>query len=105
MIGCRILDQYKEGLYVHTTLPSRPNYLMSMVSGFDSGFEVWLISGESVCRSFQVEDWDYPNGTFVGTRRGTSGPICDQSSLPSGKIFLNQSMQQIAYEAVQNFLP
>lgn len=56
-------------------------------------------------RALTGEDWDYPNGTFVGARRGTSGPICDQSSLPSGKIFLNQSMQQIAYEAVQNFLP
>jgi hypothetical protein len=50
-------------------------------------------------------DWGYPSGTFVGAKSGTGGPICDQSILSGGKVFLDQQMQRIAFEVVHRYLP
>lgn len=48
--------------------------------------------------------WDYPSGAFVGAKSGTGGPICDQTTLEGGKMFLNQTLQDLAFEAVRLYL-
>jgi hypothetical protein len=49
--------------------------------------------------------WEYTSGTFVGAEGGTGGPICDQTILEGGKMYLEQHLQDLAYQAVQPYLP
>jgi hypothetical protein len=56
-------------------------------------------------RALTGENWEYASGTFVGAKGGTGGPICDQATLSGGEMFLNESMQEIAYTVVQKYLP
>lgn len=49
--------------------------------------------------------WEYPSGTFVGAKGGTGGPVCDQTILEGGKMFLEERLQDLAYQAVQAYLP
>jgi hypothetical protein len=48
--------------------------------------------------------WEYPSGTFVGAKGGTGGPICDQTILAGGEMYLEQHLQDLAFQAVEPYL-
>lgn len=56
-------------------------------------------------RALTGENWEYASGTFVGAKGGTGGPICDQATLSGGEVFLNESMQEMAYTVVKKYQP
>jgi hypothetical protein len=58
-----------------------------------------------LARGLVMEDWEYPSGTFVGAKSGTGGPVCDQSILEGGKMFRDATLQELAYKAVQPYIP
>lgn len=44
---------------------------------------------------------NYPTGTFVASRKGMTGPMCDQTQVPEGEVFGNRDKQNAAYDAVR----
>ena len=49
-------------------------------------------------------EWQYMSGTFVAAQVGTAGPICDQTETPNGAMFLDDELQELAYQAIQKYL-
>jgi hypothetical protein len=47
------------------------------------------------------DDFDYPNGAFVGAQSGTGGPMCEQTLLEGGRQLADYEIQQLAYQVVQ----
>ena len=49
-------------------------------------------------------EYSYSSGAFVAAMSGTGGPVGDQTLLPGGKMFLDERLQKLAYEAVQQHM-
>jgi len=49
-------------------------------------------------------EYTYSSGAFVGSMSGTGGPVGDQTHLPDGKMFLDERLQTLAYEAVRQHM-
>lgn len=43
---------------------------------------------------------DYPSGSFVASKRGTTGKVADQTSLRSGKKYADRKKQKAAFVAL-----
>ncbi|KAG7371222.1 hypothetical protein IV203_019792 [Nitzschia inconspicua] len=54
--------------------------------------------------SQQQQEFDYPNGCFVGAQAGTGGPLCEQSALEGGKQLSDPEIQRLAYQVVQDLI-
>ena len=52
------------------------------------------------------EGWDdYPSGTYVSSKKGYIGDVCDVTKeLKKGKVFADEAKQDLVYEAVRQFL-
>ena len=52
------------------------------------------------------EGWDdYPSGTYVSSKKGYIGDVCDVTAeLKKGKVFADEAKQDLVYEAVRQFL-
>ena len=48
--------------------------------------------------------WKYPNGTAVGAMEGVSGPFGDQTSVPSGEFLGDEKLQDLALQAVSQYM-
>lgn len=46
---------------------------------------------------------DYPSGTFIASKRGTTGEMIDQATLRSGKKYGSQIKQQAAFKALSPY--
>jgi hypothetical protein len=60
--------------------------------------------GASVLLNALLPEYSYSSGTFVGAMSGTGGPVGDQSMLPGGKMFLDERLQALVFEAVQQHM-
>ena len=49
-------------------------------------------------------EYSFSSGAFVGSMSGTGGPVGDQTQLPDGKMFLDERLQTLAYEAVRQHM-
>ena len=47
---------------------------------------------------------DYPSGTFILSKHGYTGEVCDAIELKKGIVFGEESKQDHVYQAVQKFL-
>ncbi len=50
------------------------------------------------------DGWGYKSGTFVCSKKGYIGEVCDATKLKKGKPFGQQSKQDLVYDAVQSFM-
>mmetsp|Transcript_14211 Transcript_14211/g.24154 ORF Transcript_14211/g.24154 Transcript_14211/m.24154 type:complete len:375 (+) Transcript_14211:61-1185(+) len=50
------------------------------------------------------DGWGYESGTFVCSKKGYIGEVCDATELKKGKPFGEQPKQDLVYEAVQSFM-
>ena len=58
--------------------------------------------GRMLVQALRNLNWPYPNGSFVGARSGTGGPVCEQTELEGGKGLGDPHMKQLVYQVVQN---
>lgn len=50
------------------------------------------------------DEYEYPSGTFVTSKKKYVGATCAATTLSKGKAFGDEEKQDLAYEAVRNFL-
>ena len=50
------------------------------------------------------DGWGYESGTFVCSKKGYIGEVCDATKVKKGKPFGEQVKQDLVYDAVQSFM-
>jgi len=50
------------------------------------------------------DGWGFQSGTFVCSKKGYIGEVCDATELKKGKPFSEQTKQDLVYDAVQSFM-
>lgn len=53
---------------------------------------------------FAETPWKFKSGTFAGAKSGTGGPVCDQTELEGGAMFMDQELQDVVYKEVQGYV-
>jgi NAD(P)-dependent dehydrogenase (short-subunit alcohol dehydrogenase family) len=51
------------------------------------------------------DEYEYPSGSFVCSRKGYTGEVCNAIELKKGKVFGEELNQDLVYEAVRKFVP
>jgi NAD(P)-dependent dehydrogenase (short-subunit alcohol dehydrogenase family) len=51
-----------------------------------------------------TDEYEYPSGSFVCSRKGYIGEVCNATELKKGRVFGEEIKQDLVYEAVQQFV-
>lgn len=62
------------------------------------------VQGASLVLAALLPSYTYPSGTFVGALGGTGGPVGDQSQLTGSRMFRDEELQKLVYQAVQHHM-
>jgi NAD(P)-dependent dehydrogenase (short-subunit alcohol dehydrogenase family) len=86
---------------------SFPNALKYLFKGFiclsgQHGVDVG--AGRYIDALVGENGWEYKSGTFVCSKKGYIGEVCDATELKKGKPFGEEAKQDLVYEAVQSFM-
>jgi NAD(P)-dependent dehydrogenase (short-subunit alcohol dehydrogenase family) len=76
--------------------------VMQTVLGFFFGtFHALEVGAKRYVDGVTGELDTYPTGAFVASCSGMTGPMCDQTELPSGEVFGKTEKQDAAYDALR----
>eukprot|EP00986_Skeletonema_menzelii_P003678 scaffold1172_cov144-Skeletonema_menzelii.AAC.3 len=85
---------------------SFPNALNYLVKGFIclSGQHGVDVGAGRYIDALVDDGWGYESGTFVCSKKGYIGEVCDATELKKGRPFGEQAKQDLVYEAVHSFM-